>query len=371
MAKSTKKAPAKKAPAKAVKPATKKPKSQAAAKPAPKKVAKKPTAAKPKAQPKPVPKPKSKPVPKPKPKPADKPKAKPAAKAKGAKSKSKPAAKPATKAKSAAPSASAPAPAATKTKRASLSMEKSSKKSALRNSILTRKAATKPISFSLDEAQNIAKTVGAKSKKDAAEASAKKAAPTKKVLPEDIKPAKPSHVKAASLADILGFNPQKPNRGASVIERPVAERYKRYYKLLLELRTHLSQGIELHSEETLKRSTKDDTGDLSSYGQHMADAGTDTFDRDFALSLVSSEQEALSEIEAAIKRVYDGTYGICEITGKPIAKDRLLAVPFTRYSTEAQKDIERNRHRTRTQAGLFGEHGEDVGKIMDVDSGND
>ena len=85
---------------------------------------------------------------------------------------------------------------------------------------------------------------------------------------------------------------------------------KRFYRLLLDLRTHLTEGIERHSEETLKRSAKDDAGDLSAYGQHMADAGTDTFDRDFALSMVASEQEALSEIDAAIKRIHDGTYGV-------------------------------------------------------------
>jgi RNA polymerase-binding transcription factor DksA len=112
---------------------------------------------------------------------------------------------------------------------------------------------------------------------------------------------------------------------------------------------------------------KDDAGDLSSYGQHMADAGTDTFDRDFALSLVSNEQEALSEIEAAIKRIRDGTYGICEITAKPISKERLLAVPFARNSAEAQKQIERNRHHSRTQAGLFGEAGEEGGAIPQED----
>ncbi len=55
----------------------------------------------------------------------------------------------------------------------------------------------------------------------------------------------------------------------------------------------------------------------------------------------------------------DGTYGICEITAKPISKERLLAVPFTRYSADAQKQIERNRHHSRTQAGLFGESGEE------------
>ncbi|MBP9903368.1 MAG: TraR/DksA C4-type zinc finger protein, partial [Verrucomicrobia bacterium] len=145
----------------------------------------------------------------------------------------------------------------------------------------------------------------------------------------------------------------------------------RFYKLLIDLRNHLTAGIELHSEETLKRCSKEDSGDLSGYGQHMADAGTDTFDRDFALSLVSSEQEALSEIDAAIKRVHDGSYGICEHTQKPIAKDRLLAVPFTRYSAEAQKQIERNRHHSRTQAGIFGESGEEGGGKMSDDSGDE
>ena len=154
-------------------------------------------------------------------------------------------------------------------------------------------------------------------------------------------------------------------------DKDVPEKFKRYYRLLLDLRAHLTEGIERHSEETLKRSAKDDAGDLSAYGQHMADAGTDTFDRDFALSMVASEQEALSEIDAAIKRIHDGTYGVCEITQKPIAKERLLAVPFTRYSAEAQKDLERNRHRSRTQAGLFGELGEEGGKIMEDDGGGD
>lgn len=257
--------------------------------------------------------------------------------------------------------------AVTKSKRLPISMEKNSKKKALRVSILTRKVAAKPIGFSLDEVRAIAKSVTTKSADEKPTAKSKAAsAAAIKALAASQKPAKPHHVQAASLADILGFNPNKSRRKATAeSEKPVHEKYKRYYKLLLDLRAHLSAGIELHSEETLKRSSKDDSGDLSSYGQHMADAGTDTFDRDFALSLVSSEQEALSEIEAAIKRVHEGTYGICEITGRPIGKVRLLAVPFTRYSTEAQKDIERNRHRTRTQAGLFGEHGEETGKMMD------
>jgi RNA polymerase-binding transcription factor DksA len=247
-------------------------------------------------------------------------------------------------------------------------MEKPSKKTALRDSILKRKAASKPIAFSLDEVRAIAKTVTSKTVSPFPKPGAKAAKPAVAGLEK----VKPQHVKAASLADILGFNPKKGKPAEPMSDKDVPEKFKRYYKLLLDLRTHLTEGIERHSEETLKRSAKDDAGDLSAYGQHMADAGTDTFDRDFALSMVASEQEALSEIDAAIKRIHDGSYGVCEITQKPIAKERLLAVPFTRYSAEAQKDLERNRHRSRTQAGLFGEMGEEGGgKIMDEDSGGD
>jgi RNA polymerase-binding transcription factor DksA len=249
-------------------------------------------------------------------------------------------------------------------------MEKPSKKTALRDSILKRKAASKPIAFSLDEVRAIAQTVTSKTTTPFPKAPGK--TPATKAVANGLEKVKPQHVKAASLADILGFNPRKGKPAESLAEKDVPEKFKRYYKLLLDLRTHLTEGIERHSEETLKRSAKDDAGDLSAYGQHMADAGTDTFDRDFALSMVASEQEALSEIDAAIKRIHDGTYGVCEITQKPIAKERLLAVPFTRYSAEAQKELERNRHRTRTQAGLFGELGEEGGgKIMDEDGGDE
>lgn len=266
------------------------------------------------------------------------------------------------------PAKKAPAAPAPKAAASSAPMEKPSKKTALRDKLLKRKVAAKPIAFSLDEVRAIAKTVSAKASTPAA-AKATKGATAKPATLE--RPAKPSHHKAASLADILGFNPKRARSAEAVAEKDVPEKFKRYYRLLIDLRTHLTEGIERHSEETLKRSAKDDAGDLSAYGQHMADAGTDTFDRDFALSMVASEQEALSEIDAAIKRIHDGTYGICEITQKPIAKDRLLAVPFTRYSAEAQKNLERNRHRARTQAGLLGEMGEEGGKIPDDGGGDD
>ena len=245
----------------------------------------------------------------------------------------------------------------------------------LRSRILGSKKATKPIAFSLDEVREIAQTVAkATAENEAAKAATTTAKSASKIIDvtKTAKPSQPNHIKAASLADILGFNPKRATKPPMEVDlESVPEKFRRYYKLLLDLRTHLTAGITLHSEETLKRSSKEDSGDLSSYGQHMAAAGTDTFDRDFALSLVSNEQEALTEIDAAIKRIKDGTYGVCEITAKPIAKERLSAVPFTRYSAEAQKDIERNRMRTRSSAGLFGELGEDGAKIEDSGGGGD
>ncbi len=297
-------------------------------------------------------------------KPAAKSPAKPVAKSPSPAS--KPAPKPPVPAAKAGKSGGGPKPAAKPAGASTPPMEKPSKKNALRDSILKRKGAAKPIAFSLDEVRAIAQTVTSRTNVPFA-GKAGKPGKTVEVAPK----AKPQHVKAASLADILGFNPKRGKAAPTESDREVPEKFKRYHRLLVDLRSHLTEDIERHSEETLKRSAKDDAGDLSAYGQHMADAGTDTFDRDFALSMVASEQEALSEIDAAIKRIHDGSYGICEISQKPIAKERLLAVPFTRYSAEAQKDLERNRHRARTQAGLFGEMGEEGGKVMEDSGGED
>ncbi|HEX7632527.1 MAG TPA: TraR/DksA C4-type zinc finger protein [Lacunisphaera sp.] len=284
--------------------------------------------------------------------------------------KKSPAKKPAPAAKKAAPAAkAAPAKPAAAAKPAAPVKGKTSAAD-LKRLLLERKSAPKAISFSLDEVVEIAK----KNEKqvEAAAKAGKNGKPgttaAKAAVTTEIKPHKPHHVKTASLADILGFNPAKGKKApaAMVDESEVPEKFRRYYRLLLDLRNHVLTQLGEHTEETLLKSAKDDSGDLSGYGQHMADAGTDTFDRDFALSLVSNEQEALSEIEAAIKRIHAGTYGICETTQKPIAKERLLAVPFTRYSTEAKKEVERHSHRSIERGGLFGDGTEEEGgKISD------
>jgi DnaK suppressor protein len=246
----------------------------------------------------------------------------------------------------------------------------------LKRLLLERKATpAKAIAFSLDEVREIAKKH--EKQLESASKTGKNSKTGAIIKNHDLsarleKPHKPHHVKPASLADILGFNPKRGKMPEVMVnEADVPDKFRRYYRLLLDLRHHVLTQLGEHTEETLLKSAKDDSGDLSGYGQHMADAGTDTFDRDFALSLVSSEQEALSEIEAAIKRVHAGTYGICESTQKPIAKERLLAVPFTRYSAEAKKQVERHSHRSIERGGLFGDGTEEEGGKMSADDGGD
>ena len=113
----------------------------------------------------------------------------------------------------------------------------------------------------------------------------------------------------------------------------VPSKWRAHYARLQELRELLrrSQG-ELN---------RDALAEQPSFSTHMADAGTDTYDRDFALGLLSSEQDALYEVEQALERIRDGTYGTCELSGKPIEPQRLAAVPWTRFSASAEKQFER------------------------------
>ena len=141
---------------------------------------------------------------------------------------------------------------------------------------------------------------------------------------------------AASLADILGFNPVNESR-AKFQEKDVPKKWKKYYKLLVGLRDKYTRGISEHSDDVKTRASHDSAGDMNAYGQHLGDAGSESFERDLAFSILSDEKGTVVEIDAAIERIKNGTYGICEITGKPIPESRLEAIPFARYSKEGQE----------------------------------
>ena len=124
---------------------------------------------------------------------------------------------------------------------------------------------------------------------------------------------------------------------------------------LLQLRDSLLDAMMGVSRDTLR--ARAEGSEASAFGMHQADAGSDAYDRDFALSLLSQEQDALYEIEEALKRIDGGTYGICEMSGKPIPHARLEAIPFARYAVECQTLIEKQKKATRIRqpvTSLFG-----------------
>jgi DnaK suppressor protein len=124
---------------------------------------------------------------------------------------------------------------------------------------------------------------------------------------------------------------------------------------LLQLRDSLLDSMMGVSRDTLR--SRAEGSEASAFGMHQADAGSDAYDRDFALSLLSQEQDALYEIEEALKRVDAGTYGICEMSGKPIPHARLEAIPFARFTVECQTQIEKQKKAQRVRqpvTSLFG-----------------
>src|ERR1043166_9549142 len=129
----------------------------------------------------------------------------------------------------------------------------------------------------------------------------------------------------ASAIDVLG------NRDTVQRVRP---KWQKHYHRLLELQNEL-----IKRKEDLANAA---TEERPSFSMHMADAGTDTYDRDFALSMMSLEQDGLYEIQEALSRILHGTYAFCELTGKPIEPERLEAIPWTRFSADAEKRLEKD-----------------------------
>jgi len=136
---------------------------------------------------------------------------------------------------------------------------------------------------------------------------------------------------------VVGDQPAQPT---------IPLKWKKHYHRLTELREQL-----LHNKNQLAEDARQETPTI---GTHMADAGTDTFDRDWALSMLSLEQNAVYEIEEALDRIHLGTYGTCELTGKPIEPDRLDAIPWTRFTAEGEREVERNGLDKRAHLGELG-----------------
>ena len=158
-----------------------------------------------------------------------------------------------------------------------------------------------------------------------------------------------------------GHKPHGSATAATILGRPVSSpevkvkkngevkiksEWLKFYHRLLELREQLTRQMNGLAKESAQ--------EMAGYSLHMADSGTDNFDRDFALSLLSSDQDAVYEIEEALKRIEKNTYGICELTGKQIPKTRLEAIPWTRFTVQAQAQLEREGALRQRRLGALG-----------------
>ena len=112
--------------------------------------------------------------------------------------------------------------------------------------------------------------------------------------------------------------------------------------LLLAKRRELVGDMSQMEREALRSSGGTN---LSTLPIHMADMGTDNYEQEFTLGLVEKDRNLLREINAALAKIQNGTYGICEGTGKPISKPRLEAQPWARYSIEYARQLERGNFR--------------------------
>jgi RNA polymerase-binding transcription factor DksA len=149
--------------------------------------------------------------------------------------------------------------------------------------------------------------------------------------------------------------PRKALLGRNHRERKLDPFTRKQKEKLLQLRDAMVDSMAGVAQDTLR--SRAEGSEASAFGMHQADAGSDAYDRDFALSLLSQEQDALYEIDQALKRIELGTYGICEMSGKQIPRARLEAIPFARFTVQCQSQLEKQNRASRVRqsvTSLFG-----------------
>ena len=118
-----------------------------------------------------------------------------------------------------------------------------------------------------------------------------------------------------------------------------------YKNTLLELRQKLVVNVNFMEDEALGKSGQDASGDLSNVPIHMADVGTDNYDRDLTIGLIQNGEEELRAIDEALERIGNKTFGSCEGCGKKVSKVRLDALPYVKNCIECQRREEKETDR--------------------------
>ena len=127
----------------------------------------------------------------------------------------------------------------------------------------------------------------------------------------------------------------------TIEEKPLTdEEIEQFRNVLWEKRLELLGDVDHMSEGALDNNRQDSAGELSSMPIHMADVGTDNYEKEFTIGLIESDRKLLKNIDRALNKVKDGTYGVCEVTGKLIGRARLTAKPEARYNIEFAQKLE-------------------------------
>ena len=185
----------------------------------------------------------------------------------------------------------------------------------------TAKKASKAPKAAKKSARKTAKKATGKAVAKAPTKRAKKAAPPKAAAGKPSKPKKSARARAASSltrADLKVFR-----------------------KTLLDKRHDLVGDMTGIQAGALRGSRQEGAGDLSNMPTHPADVGSDNYEQEFTLGLLESERVLLKEIDEALQRIEDGTYGTCQGTGEPIGKARLMARPWAKYCIDYARKIEK------------------------------
>lgn len=152
------------------------------------------------------------------------------------------------------------------------------------------------------------------------------------------KPLIPSGPKANPSTPLGAHGAPTPETPAPVRKTPYGKKeLEQFRSILLRKRAELIGDVVGMENQALKG----ESGSLSSLPQHIAEQGSDAYDQSLALDIAAQDRKLIKEIDDALKRIEDGTYGVCELTGKPIKPERLEELPWARYSIEAARELER------------------------------
>ncbi len=156
------------------------------------------------------------------------------------------------------------------------------------------------------------------------------------------KPLIPSGPKASTATPLGMQHTEVAAAPAPKLKSPYGRKeLDRFKSILLRKRAELVGDVNNMESQALK----DQSGSLSNLPQHIAEQGSDAYDQSLALDLAAADRKLIKEIDDALKRIEDGTYGVCELTGKPIKAERLEELPWARHSIEAAREIERRHMR--------------------------